>query len=608
MHESGDTAHEQANEASIAGLAIQLAVVSWLLELGALTFKANWLGHLRLLHPASSLLGAAMTLATFLSVAGLLAIARRIWPEKVRPAMVLTVLLSLLFMHLTFEFSGRLGRMPAALLAIGLGVAGTRLGQKAPVVTKAFRRAWIPLAIIVAVWSAAPLTREWARERRSLAQLPAADTRAPNVLLIILDTVRAISMGLFDDNGVPTTNLDRFAQRGAVFRRAIAPAPWTLPSHASMFTGRHVCELVTDWGIPFTDPDSTLAEVLSARGYVTGGFVANLHYGSRPYGLARGFAHYEDFPFTAGQAILSTSLGRATTNAPLFRRITGYRELLNRKDAARVTGDFLDWADDVRGDHPDRPFFAFLNLFDGHEPYLAPEPYHSRYAQPGPDYTFRYTTNRAERHRMSGLTPEEIAPQLGAYNGAIASLDAQLGNLFRELETRQLLDNTIVIVTSDHGEEFGENGIMGHSQSIYMTLLHVPLVMVWPTRIVARTVVDQPVGLRDLPATLMDLLGMGGSSPIPGNSWSGHLSGTAATPDSRVLLSANSSAGRRRSIVRGRFHYLIERIGDEQTEKLYDILADPLSQIDLARDTLHAAILDSLRSDMAAFSAAACGQ
>jgi hypothetical protein len=119
---------------------------------------------------------------------------------------------------------------------------------------------------------------QWLAEHRALAALPQAKRDMPNVLLIVLDTVRAGSLSLYGYQRPTTPNLSRLAQNGVLFERAIAPAPWTLPSHASMFTGRWPHELSTGWTKPLDDTYPTLAEILSAHGYVSAGFVANLSY------------------------------------------------------------------------------------------------------------------------------------------------------------------------------------------------------------------------------------------------------------------------------------------------------------------------------------------
>ena len=137
--------------------------------------------------------------------------------------------------------------------------------------------------------------RAWS-EYRASAALPPAPADARNVLLIVWDTVRAGNLSLHGYGRRTSPNLERLAGRGVRFDQAFATAPWTLPSHSSLFTGRWPHELTADWRSPLDETYPTLAEYLAAHGYDTAGFVANLDYCSRETGLSRGFAHYEDYP------------------------------------------------------------------------------------------------------------------------------------------------------------------------------------------------------------------------------------------------------------------------------------------------------------------------
>ena len=141
----------------------------------------------------------------------------------------------------------------------------------------------------------------------------------------------------------------------------MATAPWTLPSHAGMFTGRWPHELSADWFHALDSTHPTLAETLRARGYNTAGFVANTLYCGSETGLSRGFNHYEDYSISPGELLLSSSLGRTIANNSRLRQLTGYHNIVNAKDAATVNADFLDWVS-----RNQRPFFAFLNYFDAH--------------------------------------------------------------------------------------------------------------------------------------------------------------------------------------------------------------------------------------------------
>ena len=178
---------------------------------------------------------------------------------------------------------------------------------------------------------------------------------------------------------------------------------------------------------------------------------------------------------------------------------------------------------------------------------------------------------------------------IDAYDGSIAYLDDQLGRLLERLEDRGTLENTIVIVTSDHGEEFGEHGTMFHGHSLYMPLLHVPLVISYPPRVPARRIY-RPVSLRDIPATILDLLRSADKSRVPGGSlvpsWSdGDDTGSGSAVLSEVKRNPRTPRsfpvhkGDMQSLVYGNMHYI--RNGDGR-EELYDLASDPWEESDLA--------------------------
>lgn len=416
------------------------------------------------------------------------------------------------------------------LLALGAGWQAARLLARHREKGRAILRRAVPVLALTTILLGVGVTaRAGIVERRALASLPPPPAGAPDVLLIILDTVRAKSLGLYGADRPTTPTLDSLAADATVFERAIAPAPWTLTSHASMFTGRWPHELSAGWSDPLDATHPTLAEVLGRTGYVTAGFVANLSYVSRPYGLDRGFAHFEDFPVSPGQLVLSTMLGRMIATADPLRRWIGYHELLNRKSAGRIRRDFLAWLDGA----PERPVFAFLNLFDAHEPYLPPAPYDTLFGHPPEDRGIGHRHNllrgvNARRLEKWTMTPAEAAGELAAYEGAIAYQDAEIARLLEGLESRGRLANTILVITSDHGEQFGEHGMFDHGNSLYLPLLHVPLVVRAPRGLPAGRV-ETPVSLRDLPATILELVGA--RPTLPGTSLAGaHSAGADSSP------------------------------------------------------------------------------
>ena len=485
---------------------------------------------------------------------------------------------------------------PAAslLLAIGVGVRVASVGlTAAPAVVTAARRLTggvAPLLLLVGIGiHLVPAIRE----RRAVGALPAPPPNAPNVLLVILDTVRAWNLSLYGYSRPTTPGLARWAARGTRFETAQSTAPWTLPSHASIFTGHQAHDLSTDWYVALDDRYPTVAAVLAGRGYLTAGFTANLPYTNREVGLARGFQHYEDWPFTAGSILVSSALVRAVTTNDWIRDRIGTKELVVRKDAPRIHRDFLAWLDR----RAERPFFAFLNYYDAHTPYVPPEPFRSEFAPRGAPF-FSDLPRRATDEPWN---PETIQGAVNAYDGAIRSLDFHLDRLLSELERRGLLENTVVVITADHGEEFAEHGLFSHGNSLYLGSLQVPLLIIGPG-VAPGTVISTPVSLADLPATIGDLTGLGGSTPFPGRSLRRRWEDSTAAPE--VLFAEVRHAPKlpawypstRGDVVAARVGSLRFIANSDGTEELFDVATDSLEQRDLSRDPARRDQVERLRA------------
>lgn len=437
-------------------------------------------------------------------------------------------------------------------------------------------------------------------ERQRLAARPPAPPDAANVVLLILDTVRAEELELFGHARSTAPNLTAWASHGTTFEWAIAPSSWTLPSHASIFTGRHPHELSADHGVPLDARDSTLAEVLARRGYATAAFVANFAYTTKASGLARGFARYQDHPRSWGWFLLSAALPRrfALRWLPLDRRPWNG----SRKQAPTTTSEFLTWLD---RDSP-RPFFAFLNYIDGHAPYLSSGKLRDRY---NPDRL------PVVLEKRKGITVEDLRGTRGAYDASIAYLDHELGRLLRELNRRGLRDSTVVIVTADHGEFMGEHGLQDHGNALYTQVLHVPLVIAFPGRVPAGVRIGAPVSLRDIATTVMDLAVGESTAPFPGSSlsrwWRDSLrAGAMVEPILAEVRRADwyqpwepAFAGDMASMILDTLHFI--RRGDGQTH-LYRYLQDPGERHDVGpgEPALMArmnALMDSLRGTRARY-------
>jgi arylsulfatase A-like enzyme len=238
-----------------------------------------------------------------------------------------------------------------------------------------------------------------------------------------------------------------------------------------------------------------------------------------------------------GSSALGATIGCGNRNEAgcRLRGPLGWYELIGRKPADQVRQRFLHWLDDVE---EGRPFFAFLNLFDAHAPYLPPTPFDTAFARPLP----RENPMHFDREGWE-WTPARVQAEQNAYDGAIAYIDQQLGLLFDELSERGRLANTLVIVTSDHGEEFMEHGVMTHGNSLYAPALHVPLLLALPGRVPEGRRFDAPVSIRDLPATVCDLVGV--RADFPGESLARFWTdGTAATDSARVAAGNGRVGGR----------------------------------------------------------------
>ncbi len=324
------------------------------------------------------------------------------------------------------------------------------------------------------------------------------------------------------------------AKHGIRFDEARATAPWTLPSHASMFTGRWPHELDASWKSPLGTTFPTLAGYESSRGYATAGFVANVQYCSPEFGLDRGFTHYEDYAIEPLSPLRMCWLGKVVLKALSdlgwrFGALMGANSFLPPKesplwrfvaddpkiDASMINREFLDWLTNRR--EPRRPFFAFLNYFDAHSGYLLPPgvPYHFG-RPPRTDADVQVLVDWFHIDKLRLPATYKILAQ-DCYDSCLSYLDEQLGVLFGELKRRGVLDHTVVIVTSDHGEGLGEHSLYFHGETLYRTETRVPLVIALPGQ-TEPTVVRRPISLRDLPATIADLTDQGRDAPFPGRS------------------------------------------------------------------------------------------
>jgi len=312
----------------------------------------------------------------------------------------------------------------------------------------------------------------------------------PNVLIVVLDTVRADALELDADGGA-TPTCRALAAEGTTFTHALAPGAWTVPTHASLFTGLLPHQHGARHGsFVLHDSLTTLAEHLAGSGYATGSFTTNPWLNATG-GQVQGFAHHRE-------------VYRIADDVP-------------DKGSAAAVDSVLAWLDRS----PRRPFFAFLNLIDAHLPYAPTDEMLARIGAdlpPGADREFTHLEHGRHITGEALLTPAEIDTVRILYAAGVAHVDAQLGRLVDGLRARGLLDETVVVVTSDHGEHLGEHGLFGHQFSLHEELLRIPLILRYPAAIEAGARCATPVSLVDVPATVSELTGRDRSWPVDGRS------------------------------------------------------------------------------------------
>jgi len=395
----------------------------------------------------------------------------------------------------------------------------------------------------------------------TLSVLGACGRSELNVVLVSIDTLRADALGVYG-GPVPTPALDGIAAEGTLFEHAQAHAPETMPSHASLFTGRDVQRHgVVKNGIVLASDVPTLAESFRAAGYATAAFVSSFALDPR-FGLARGF-DLVDAEFSRKKESISHRLGFAAQH-----EFEGYdRRAGETRELAAA------WLAEV-----EEPFFLFVHFFDPHAPYtggagiLPHVP--RRFARELS--AERITRARAAHPELDQRALEKI---LRHYQAEVVYADVQVAALLHSLEARGLRDRTLVVVTADHGEGLGQHGTLDHAPQVYDEQLRVPLLIRWPGRIAAGRRIATPVGLVDVSPTVAELAGVTPPPDADGRSLAGSLLGEE-DPAARPILGrrrhyekvVNGHRGTRFFVRDGRWKYIHS---SAQPDELYDLERDP---------------------------------
>ncbi len=408
------------------------------------------------------------------------------------------------------------------------------------------------------------------------AEAPPPPGPMPNIVFVLIDTLRADALGIYGNPYAGTPAIDSVAAEGAVFHDAITAAPWTQPAMASLFCSRYPgAHGVTDYRLAFkaiykkerpavavlSDTFATLAESLQERGYATAGFSAN-PFITEPFGFAQGFEHFD------------SSFAENTTPGSVVN------------EAA------LAW---LRNRDPNTPFFVYLHYMDPHGPYeAAPEvldPLLDRVEQmpdkrvltPKELETLAYlrrppkgATDIARHNRLSRYQEYWAA----RYEAGVRLADRYLGELRASLTEMGLWDDAYVILTADHGEALCEHGFWEHGFSTHHTDLHVPLILRWPGQVRPGRRVYRTVRLIDLMPTMLDQLKLPAPDGMQGSSLAAHLAGRPPSESTIAYAEAVKRGPNQRAVYLDGWKLIFTpRTGRRQ---LYHLAQDPFEQTDLA--------------------------
>lgn len=351
--------------------------------------------------------------------------------------------------------------------------------------------------------------------------------KRPNILLVVLDATRADVCSCYGYERPTTPVLDKLAAGGVLFEQALSAAPWTLPAMASLFTGLYPSQMGLYEKRALDSSHPTLAQLLSQNGYATFGITSN-SWLSANFGLQRGFdtmhkqwqwlqtsqeinklvlmekSQSYSWARTVIRELAQGNLLKNVVNAA-FVRLVAYRRDLG---ASRIFRPLTCWVDSQQG-----PWFAFVHYLEAHLPYKPPLKWVARFTDDleQAKRLLRADQWRAAWRHIAGvelLSERELAVWRDLYVAEVAYADYRLGLLVNWLQRTGRMNDTLVIVVADHGENLGEHGLFNHQYCVYDTLLRVPLVMRCPSLLPTGLRVSHQVQTLDLFKTILDVVGV----------------------------------------------------------------------------------------------------
>ena len=405
----------------------------------------------------------------------------------------------------------------------------------------------------------------------------------PDIVLVSIDTLRPDHLGSYGYVRDTSPTIDGLARGGVRFENAVSTTSWTLPAHAALFTGLYdSAHGLIDNGLRLGEGHQTLAEVLHDAGYQTAGFFGGpyLHPVS---GLDQGFEHYESCMSPLGDDLSPLQ------EAERVIRNTGLEATFTDVTGPRTVRAVRRWL----GHASARPFFLFVHFWDVHYDFNPPREYVERF---DPDYAGSLDASDFPRNKAihASMDARDRRHLIALYDGEIRFTDEQLRQVLVALEPRGRLENTIVVVTADHGEEFFEHGRKGHRSTLYDESIRVPLVISWPRGLAAHRVVGDQVRLVDVMPTLLSLADVEAPPDLDGRDLGPLLRGDSLEPAPALLeLLADGKVLRalrtldEKSLSLGGVRYLRFDLHADPTEKRP--LGRPGPEIAAAREALERA-------------------
>jgi arylsulfatase A-like enzyme len=335
-----------------------------------------------------------------------------------------------------------------------------------------------------------------------------------NIVFVVMDTVKKDHLSVYGHDRQTTPELERFAEEARVFEQAVAPAPWTLPVHASLFTGQYPSQHGTTQERPYLNETVTLAETLSELGYTNACYTSNTWI--TPYTkLTRGFDDQDNFFEALPSDVLFGPMARVwkemndhemlrtAANWLVSAGNTLHEHFASTQQADSKTPAVIDQTIEFI-DQADGPYFTFLNLMDAHLPYHPPDEYRQEFA-PSVDSTEVCQNSKEYNSGARSIGSEEWTDIKNLYDAEIRHIDAELTRLFDWLRAADEWEDTLIIVCADHGELHGEHDLYGHEFGLYDPIINVPLLVKHPELDPGRE--EQQVELLDLYHTVLDHAG-----------------------------------------------------------------------------------------------------